>query len=50
LTAAGGFEPDYEFKFNASQKFKKDSDDYDDYHDYMKAYIKWRKDMRLTVA
>ena len=35
------------------QKCKKDSDDYDDYHDYhdyMKAYIKWKKDMKLTVA
>jgi hypothetical protein len=32
------------------KKCKKDSDDYDDYHDYMKAYIKWKKDMKLTVA
>jgi hypothetical protein len=32
------------------QKCKKDSDDYDDYHVYMKAYIKWKKDMKLTIA
>ena len=31
------------------KKCKKDSDDYDDYHDYMKAYIKWKKDMKLTI-
>ena len=31
------------------KKCKQDSDDYDDYHDYMKAYIKWKKDMKLTI-
>jgi len=34
---------------NILQKCKKDSDDYDDYHVYMKAYIKWKKDMKLTL-
>ena len=34
---------------NILQKCKKDSDDYDDYHVYMKAYIKWKKEMKLTL-
>jgi len=34
---------------NILEKCKKDLDDYDDYHIYMKAYIKWKKDMKLTL-
>ena len=33
---------------NILQKCKKDSNDYNDYHIYMKAYIKWKKDMKIT--
>jgi hypothetical protein len=31
------------------KKCKKDSDDYDDYHDYMKAYIKWKRNIKLNL-
>ena len=31
------------------KKCKKDSDDYDDYHDYMKAYLKWKRNIKLNL-